>query len=301
MSSKWSKSCERVGKLKKGPWTYEEDIRLLRYITIHGPGRWSALAKASGLQRCGKSCRLRWVNYLRPDLKRGSITPEEERIILDLHARWGNRWSLIAEKMPGRTDNEIKNYWRSHMRKKLSASHDSADSCEVNNITTSLPQLVTASHAVMANQALPPLTSSSSTEDNTENNLCINPQPNLPASHLLESAINGNSLSCTDCSWEKQSGEELIFRATHADAANTALVSLKGEQGEQDGLASCRLLDQDSFSAILCQLYSTIPGGGGGGDKATTMSAVAANSAYSSYNYDCDPTVLDISGLWNLG
>lgn len=294
MNSKWSKSCERAGKLKKGPWTYEEDIRLLRYITIHGPGRWSALAKASGLQRCGKSCRLRWVNYLRPDLKRGSITPEEERIILDLHARWGNRWSLIAEKMPGRTDNEIKNYWRSHLRKKLLTSHPSEDSYDVNKITTSLPQLVTASHAVMANHALQPLPSSSSNEDNTENRVHVNPQPNLAASHFLESVFNATNLSCTDCSWQKQSGEEPVFRATSADA-HTALVSLKEEQNE---VASCGSLEQDALSAILCQLYSAIPGGGGVDKAAAAMSAVNA-SAYSSYNYDCDST-LDLSGLWNI-
>lgn len=293
MSSKWSKSCERSGKLKKGPWTYEEDIRLLRYITIHGPGRWSALAKASGLQRCGKSCRLRWVNYLRPDLKRGSITPEEERTILELHARWGNRWSLIAENMPGRTDNEIKNYWRSHMRKKLSTSHPSEDSYEVNNITASLPQLVTAPHSVMVNQTLPPLSSASSNEDNTESSPSLNPQPNLMASHFLESGFNATSVSCTDCNWQKQSGEEPNFRATNEDAY-TALVSLKGEQNE---LATCGSLEQDAFSAILSQLYSTIPGGGEA-DKAAAMSAVNT-SAYSSYDYNCDST-MDFSGVWNI-
>ncbi|KAF8053382.1 hypothetical protein N665_1422s0004 [Sinapis alba] len=71
-----------------------------------------------GLNRTGKSCRLRWVNYLHPGLKRGKMTPEEERLVLELHAKWGNRWSKIARKLPGRTDNEIKNYWRTHMRKK---------------------------------------------------------------------------------------------------------------------------------------------------------------------------------------
>ncbi|KAL0681663.1 hypothetical protein Bca4012_048510 [Brassica carinata] len=70
-----------------------------------------------GLNRTGKSCRLRWVNYLHPGLKRGKMTPEEERLVLELHAKWGNRWSKIARKLPGRTDNEIKNYWRTHMRK----------------------------------------------------------------------------------------------------------------------------------------------------------------------------------------
>ncbi|KAL3025197.1 hypothetical protein AAZX31_04G166900 [Glycine max] len=74
-----------------------------------------------GLKRNGKSCRLRWVNYLRPDLEKGQITPQEESIILELHARWGNRWSTIARSLPGRTDNEIKNYWRTHFKKKIRA------------------------------------------------------------------------------------------------------------------------------------------------------------------------------------
>lgn len=70
-----------------------------------------------GLNRTGKSCRLRWVNYLHPGLKRGKMSPQEERLVLELHSKWGNRWSRIARKLPGRTDNEIKNYWRTHMRK----------------------------------------------------------------------------------------------------------------------------------------------------------------------------------------
>ncbi|MBA0794770.1 hypothetical protein Gohar_019067, partial [Gossypium harknessii] len=71
-----------------------------------------------GLNRTGKSCRLRWVNYLHPGLKREKMSPQEQRLVLELHAKWGNRWSRIARKLPGRTDNEIKNYWRTHMRKK---------------------------------------------------------------------------------------------------------------------------------------------------------------------------------------
>ncbi|VAI06263.1 unnamed protein product [Triticum turgidum subsp. durum] len=125
-----SSSEEEVmaGDLRRGPWTVEEDILLVNYIAAHGEGRWNSLARSAGLKRTGKSCRLRWLNYLRPDLRRGSITPQEQLLILELHSRWGNRWSKIAQHLPGRTDNEIKNYWRTRVQK-----HAKQLKCDVNS------------------------------------------------------------------------------------------------------------------------------------------------------------------------
>ncbi|PKI36402.1 hypothetical protein CRG98_043184 [Punica granatum] len=105
-------------EIRKGPWTEQEDFQLVCFVGLFGDRRWDFIAKVSGLNRTGKSCRLRWVNYLHPGLKRGKMTPQEEKLVLELHSKWGNRWSRIARKLPGRTDNEIKNYWRTHMRKK---------------------------------------------------------------------------------------------------------------------------------------------------------------------------------------
>ncbi|XP_022761289.1 transcription factor MYB108-like [Durio zibethinus] len=114
--------------LRRGPWTVEEDFKLINYIATHGEGRWNSLARCAGLKRTGKSCRLRWLNYLRPDVRRGNITLEEQLLILELHSRWGNRWSKIAQHLPGRTDNEIKNYWRTRVQK-----HAKQLKCDVNS------------------------------------------------------------------------------------------------------------------------------------------------------------------------
>jgi myb proto-oncogene protein len=77
--------------LKKGPWTPEEDQKLIDYIQKHGHGSWRALPMLAGLNRCGKSCRLRWTNYLRPDIKRGNFSEEEQQIIIDFHQVLGNK------------------------------------------------------------------------------------------------------------------------------------------------------------------------------------------------------------------
>ncbi|KAK1373864.1 Myb domain protein 15 [Heracleum sosnowskyi] len=119
-----STSEEENKKMKKGLWSPEEDEKLKEYMFGNGEngGCWSDVSKNAGLKRCGKSCRLRWINYLRPDLKRGPFCPVEENLIFHLHSVLGNKWSKIAAHLPGRTDNEIKNFWNSKIKKRLKNS-----------------------------------------------------------------------------------------------------------------------------------------------------------------------------------
>ncbi|KAL2493247.1 Uncharacterized protein Adt_28875 [Abeliophyllum distichum] len=136
-------TCCNKQKVKRGLWSPEEDEKLIRHITAYGHGCWSAVPRLAGLQRCGKSCRLRWINYLRPDLKRGSFSPQEAALIIDLHNILGNKWAQIAKHLPGRTDNEVKNFWNSSIKKKLMAQNlsdmaaVSSDLASISNLTNS--------------------------------------------------------------------------------------------------------------------------------------------------------------------
>ncbi|KAK7411398.1 hypothetical protein VNO78_02831 [Psophocarpus tetragonolobus] len=118
--------CDKIG-IKKGPWTPEEDIILVSYIQEHGPGNWRSVPTNTGLMRCSKSCRLRWTNYLRPGIKRGNFTDHEEKMIIHLQALLGNRWAAIASYLPQRTDNDIKNYWNTYLKKKLKKMQSEGD------------------------------------------------------------------------------------------------------------------------------------------------------------------------------
>ncbi|XP_028773734.1 transcription factor MYB36 [Neltuma alba] len=139
--------CDKAN-VKRGPWSPEEDAILKAYIDKHGTGgNWIALPQKIGLKRCGKSCRLRWLNYLRPNIKHGSFTEEEDNIISSLYISIGSRWSIIAAQLPGRTDNDIKNYWNTRLKKKLLGRRKKENSTDQDNSNNS-------DHHTLSNSAL---------------------------------------------------------------------------------------------------------------------------------------------------
>ncbi|XP_059642518.1 transcription factor DUO1-like [Cornus florida] len=104
--------------IRKGQWTAEEDEVLINFVKKYGPRDWSSIRSKGLLPRTGKSCRLRWVNKLRPNLKIGcKFSAEEERVVIELQARFGNKWATIASNLPGRTDNDVKNFWSTRQKK----------------------------------------------------------------------------------------------------------------------------------------------------------------------------------------
>ncbi|OIT26936.1 PREDICTED: transcription factor WER-like [Nicotiana attenuata] len=111
-------------EIKKGAWSWEEDQKLKDYIMRYGIWNWSNMPRFAGLSRTGKSCRIRWMNYLHPEVKKGPFSIEERETVIKMYQQLGTRWSAIAAKLPGRTDKDVKNFFYTHLKKHLGMKND---------------------------------------------------------------------------------------------------------------------------------------------------------------------------------
>ncbi|KAI5440712.1 transcription factor MYB10 [Lathyrus oleraceus] len=181
--------CCDKSQVKRGPWSPAEDLKLIAFVQKFGHENWRSLPKQAGLQRCGKSCRLRWINYLRPDLKRGNFTVEEEETIIKLHEAFGNKWSKIASYMPGRTDNEIKNVWNTHLKKKLVIKNSDSTSGDESKLESSITS-PSSSESILSNEV--PIKDSEKQVSNNEL-VIVNEDPK-GSSNSLSYSIESNKI-----------------------------------------------------------------------------------------------------------
>ncbi|KAL6848252.1 hypothetical protein ACP4OV_022380 [Aristida adscensionis] len=284
-----SSKHEEEMELRRGPWTLEEDNLLMNYIARHGEGRWNLLARCSGLKRTGKSCRLRWLNYLKPDIKRGNLTPEEQLLILELHSKWGNRWSRIAQHLPGRTDNEIKNYWRTRVQKqarqlrvdansavfrdavrcywmprlleKMASSSASDLHADAPAPAPSTPLLHHPSHGVaMGASSSSPMQQSAPAGGGSCCGYAVDPAPSTSSTSgsAGSSAAALPPVPCfSELSWIDQYGGPGELAAAGAGAFDAAALGSLGLDGLDLGPADC---DYPDDSTLLDYLNSTCPG-----------------------------------------
>uniref|UniRef100_A0A1D1Z407 Myb-related protein 306 n=1 Tax=Anthurium amnicola TaxID=1678845 RepID=A0A1D1Z407_9ARAE len=277
--------CDRIG-VKKGPWTPEEDIILVTYIQENGPGNWRAVPTNTGLLRCSKSCRLRWTNYLRPGIKRGNFTVQEEKLIIHLQALLGNRWAAIASYLPERTDNDIKNYWNTHLKKKLRKLQSDGDGpTTIGQTSTFQPmakgqwerRLQTDIH--MAKQALCQALSVETP--------CFLAELKLPPSSSSSDGYNSVSTHCQRrCESPKQATPSTTTYASSAENISRLLQGWMRNTPKPCGVGASATTRSNSDST---QQSSNNPTGGGGGDSASSDSTPANDRIVSTEGLESVP------------
>ncbi|KAL5223085.1 hypothetical protein ABZP36_027798 [Zizania latifolia] len=225
---------------------------LAGYVAAHGEGRWNELARAAGLRRTGKSCRLRWLNYLRPDVRRGDFTPQEQLLILELHFRWGNRWSKIAQQLPGRTDNEIKNYWRTRVQKHAKQLRCDVNSSQFKDVMRHLwmPRLVERIQAASSAAAAAPIYSPEYAAPVQQqlvgrSDLCYSPDTTTATS----STASGSSSTSTSL----PHGEQFPSSTIHTAMTSAAVADWSSEQCGSGSIVSNAGMFEESWSELLAR------------------------------------------------